>query len=302
MRLYLYKHQLSHSTLILQFDAQLEELGSVPIFSSCVSALIDLVRGEFALKYGFFALLLLLVACSSQAPTYPVGFENASGQTLLAEGLARHEVGKFEEALVFFDAAYSRFSEVDNKEKMAETLSAKSLTLRRLGRFEEAVTILEQAVDLTEGTGGVVLPLYNLAKTQEALGSPNCVETYRSALAALEEYQPYPHYRPAVVNDMVIHIAVAELSFDMDANGDAEQRILNAIDALIADEELDDFGRMVWVSGGYIGLTRYYIPINPTQAWSYFDQAEEIVYAYPDTATLRRQDIEALRAEMPPRP
>lgn len=250
----------------------------------------------------FFVLLVLflLSSCTSQNPALQ-GFENAPGQTLLAEGLQRHESGKFDEAVVFFDAAYQKFAKDDNKDKMAETLSAKSLTLRRLNRLDEAITDLGKAVQITDGTGGVVLPLYNLAKTQEAAGKPESVQTYQRALDAMETYRP-PHYRPADVNDMKIHLAVAELHFKKDVKGDAEQRILVAVDALIKDDQLDGFAKMVWTSGGYMGLARYYISSDAEKAWGYFDQAEKIINSYTGNKALRLQDIEALRAEMPKRP
>jgi tetratricopeptide (TPR) repeat protein len=253
------------------------------------------------LKYLIFVVLLLLTACSNQLYSYPDGYENASGQNLLIEGLRLHEAGDFEQAIVFFDAAYHRFEEEGNEAKMAESLSAKSLTLRRFSRLEEAEESLQSAVQLTEGTGGVFLPRYNLAKVQEQMGSAGCIETYRIALSELEEFRPSPHYRDAVINDVRLHLAVAELMFNQD-DGTAEQRAVEAINAIVEDEQLDAFGKMVWASGGYIGLSRYYIQIDAETAWSYFDLAEEIVFDYPDPQVLRRQDIETLRAEMPPRP
>lgn len=248
------------------------------------------------MKRFLFLLLLLLGACSSYQ--YPLGFENAGGQTLLIEGLRLHEAGDFEQALIFFDASYQRFSDDDNEEKMAEVLSAKSLTLRRLNRLQEAEQSLQSAVELTSGTGGVFLPRYNLAKVQEQMENSACVETYGLALSELEEHQPYPHYREAVLNDVRLHLAVAQLLFNQD-DGTAEQRANEAVHALIEDEELDAFGKMVWVSGGYIGLTRHFIGLDNTKAWMYFTLAEQIVYAYPDETVLRRRDIEDLRSEMP---
>lgn len=249
-----------------------------------------------------FVLVLMLCACSAQSVSYPEGYENAPAQTLLAEGLARHEQGNFEEALEFFDAAYLLFERQNDKAKMAETLSARSLTLRRLSRLEEALADLQNAVEMTEGTGGVVLPLYNLAKVKEAMGDPACVETYQRALDAMLEFQPSPIFRPAVVNDMQLHLAVAKLLFNQDSDGTAEVSALAAIGAILNDEELDSFAKMVWSSGGYMGLAEYYIPLDAEKAWYYFDRAEEIIFAYPDATVLRRQDIEALRGEMPPRP
>lgn len=244
-------------------------------------------------------LFLLLCGCATQL-SFPAGFENASGQTLLAEGLSRHEQGNFAEALEFFDAAYRMFERQNDKYMMAEVLSARSLTLRRLDRLEEALIDLQNAVKMTEGKGGVVLPLYNLAKVQQEIGSSDCVETYRQALDAMNEYRPAPHYRQAVIHDMQIHLSLARLEFGMD-DGTSEGSVIAAISALMQDPELDPFGRMVWVSGGYIGLTRYYISIDSAKAWRYFNQAEAIVYEYPDQTVLRRQDIDALRAEMPPK-
>lgn len=253
------------------------------------------------MKYLFLVLLLVLCACGTQQVSIPKGFENSSGQALLIEGLRLHEQGDFSQAITFFDAAYFRFSENKDNEKMAETLSAKTLTLRRLNRLDEAVKVLEEAVKLTDGTGGVVLPLYNLAKTQQEMKNPACEQTYEKALASMLLYKPVPHFRDAVLNDMRLHLAVAQLLFKKD-DGAAEQRALNAIEALKNDSQLDDFGKMVWVSGGLMGLTQYYIPLNPVQAWAYFDQAEKVIYSYPDEKALRRVDIENLRKEMPARP
>lgn len=285
---------------------------------SCVSAdcFLRLAQGGF-MKVLLSLMAVLVVffvsACTQEddtperkpvptpPPTAVQGFETYSAQSLLAEGLARHEQGKFDEALDFFELAYQRFADSQNTAKMAEVLSAKSLTLRRLDRLEEAQADLETAVELTQGTEGVVLPLYNLAKVQEQIGDSTAVETYQRALAAMRQYQPAPHYRAAVLNDMEVHLGVSQLLFEQDP-GDAEERVLLAIEALLEDEELDAFGKMVWASGGYLGLARHYLESDPAQAWEYFDLAEEIIFAYPDQTVLRRQDLEDLRAEMPARP
>ncbi len=258
-------------------------------------------KGENELNHFMWILILLLVACSNESVSFPKGFENASGYTLLAEGLQKHEAGEFELALEFFDAAYFQFSQQNIQDQMAETLTARSLTLRRQNKLPEAKKALEKAVELTRDTGGVVLPLYNLAKVQEEMSDVSAVETYRQALEAMELYQPAPHYREAVVNDMKLHLALAELFFERDTSGDAEERALAAIEALLGDEKLDAFGKMVWVSGGYLGLSRYYRERDAQKAWFYFDQAEEIITTYPSQDVLRRQDREALRQTLPPR-
>lgn len=252
-------------------------------------------------NFFYVVLIIVLTVCSSStAALIPGKYDHMSAQDLLEEGLGLHEAGKSSESLVFFNLAYKKFSQQGNIEKAAETIAAKSLPLRRLNRLEEATEALQKAVELTKDTGATVLPLYNLAKVQQELSQPVAVETYQQALEAMIEYKPVPHYREAVLNDMRLHIAIAQLIFDRNP-GDAEEQALLAIEALRNDPELDGFGRDVWMSGGYLGLAEYFSQIDTAKAWAYFDQAECIVIAN-EALTLRRDDLENLRKDMPPRP
>lgn len=223
-----------------------------------------------------------------------------SGQQHLEQGLALHEQGEYEEALSHFNFAYRIFRESDQTEKVAEVLSACTLTLRRLEKLEEAVEALKEAVNLTEGTGGSIIPLYNLAKVQQQMEDSDSVDTFQHAIDAMVEHRP-ASYSPASLADMELHLANAQLQFSKDS-GDAEARALSAIEALKNDEQLDDFHKMVWISGGYLRLAGYYSDKNPAQAWEYFDLAEKLIFDYPDEKVLRRQDLEVLREKMPERP
>jgi hypothetical protein len=228
---------------------------------------------------------------------------NTTGQSLLEQSLKHHEAGHFEKSLQLFDATYEKFKVENNPTKMAEALCLKTLTFLRLDKLLEAKEALQLTINLTKETPGVVLPLYNLAKVEDQMGEQNCINTYKSAITAAKKHKPRPHYRPAFLNDMQIHLGIAQLRFDTNPQ-DAESNIVKAVQALLANEALAAFEKMVWSSGGYLGLARYYNKIDSKKAWIYFDLAEKLIIGYPKQSNhelLRIADLEKLRTQISPR-
>lgn len=212
--------------------------------------------------------------------------------------LAR-EKGDFTEALEFTDRATVTYQRSGDLLGMAEVQSSRFLIFRHL--FEQtgdpsfmvlATHSAQSSVEIARQSGdeqATVIPLFNLGKAQEAAGNiSNAVSSYEEAVRVMETNPPVEHNRTAVLQDMKVHLAVAQYK-----NGDksALQRAEEATKTLEASDNPDNYEKDVWTSGAYMKMGEILRTDDPERSKQYFGRAREIIDANPNL-TLRKAQLE----------
>lgn len=206
------------------------------------------------------------------------------------------EKGEFLEALKYTDEALMKYQEEDDLRGMAEVVASRFLTLRHIFEKtgEKAFLILAKqtaraGVEIAEMSGesqALVMPLFNLAKAEEELGEiEEAIIDYQKAVGHMEKSAPVEHDRPAVLADMKVHLAVAQLT---DGDDEAEERAREGIEQILQSEELA-YNRDVWTSGGYMGLAKALKNKNEARAKEYLVLAKEIIDRNPELKLRAKQ-------------
>lgn len=200
------------------------------------------------------------------------------------------ETGDFVEALELTDQATIAYQEEGNLAGFAEIQASRFLTLRHL--FEEtghrgflilakyaAMASVELAQE-SDAKEALAIPLFNLAKAQETLGElPEAVKSYQEALDNLTNNPPPTHSRPAVIGDFKVHLATCEYKAgDKSALGRAEA----ALTELKSVDEISQYNKDVWVSGGHMRIAEMLREDDPQKAREHLGLAKTVIDANPD--------------------
>ncbi len=220
-------------------------------------------------------------------------------------GKAEHarESGNFLEALQLIDEATLLYSSEHDAVGFSELQGSRFLTLRHL--FEKtsdsnflilAKHAAMSAAELAEKSNdpqSIALPYFNLAKAHESLGElPQAIEAYKKAVSA-QEQNPNPlHARPAVLNDMKIHLYLCEYK---NGQTDALQGAQDSLDSLESDTTEASYTKDVWASGGHMKLAELLKATDLKSAQDHLSRAKTIIDANPDLK-LRRAQWDTLSA------
>lgn len=215
---------------------------------------------------------------------------------LAAEARERDELGK-SLGLVF--EALEEYLKDKDYVGASEVLADGSITLRNRAELsgENGFMIVSKhfamsSVEMAEKSGikeALAVPLYNMAKVQEALEEfSEAVKSYELALENLESNPPDSHKgRPAILADYKIHLANAQYR-----NGDktALERSLEALKELEGVESNEEktpmggergfegtYNKLVWLSGAHMDIARMLKDDDPKQAKEHLDKAKVII-------------------------
>lgn len=213
--------------------------------------------------------------------------------------LAEHarEDGKFLEALKYTDEATTLYLEDNDILGLAEVQGSRFLTLRHLfeatGKNEYLVLAkfaAQAAAQISEDSGikeSIALPFFNLAKAHETLNElDDAILCYEKAISAQESNADVHHARPAVLNDMKVHLYVCQVKNGKEeALADAE----SALKELSDDTEEGSYTKNVWVSGGHMKIAEALRNINPEKAKFHLLEAKNIIDKNPELVLRLRQ-------------
>lgn len=213
------------------------------------------------------------------------------------------EDGFFLKSLQLIDEATILYSAEKDQVGFAEIQGSRFLTLRHLAEQTGDISYMilakhaaMSAAELADHSGNdfsIALPYFNLAKAEESLSDfPRAIEHYKKAINAQENTPHKNHARPAVLNDMKLHLAVCEYENGRkESLSDAEE----AIKLLEEDRNEGDYTRDVWASGGHLKIAALLRSENREKATHYLQKAKEIIDANPDLK-LRKLQWEKLAA------
>lgn len=230
----------------------------------------------------------------------------SEARRLHGQAAQARERGESVEALKLAIDALNAYQKEGDKLGFAEVLSDIFLTLRHLfdktGDRQYLILAKHSAMasaDLAEESDdktALAIPYFNLAKAQETLGDfPQAVDSYKKALANLRNNPPAEHkvdQRPAMVADFKVHLTVCEYkSGDKSALGRAEA----ALEELIQGQEISDYNKNVWVSGGHMKIAEMVKDDDPDKAKEHLQKAKEIIDS-DERLILRKAQWEKLAA------
>lgn len=184
--------------------------------------------------------------------------------------------------------AFSAYVKAGDQIGASEVLADGSISFRNYGELNDSIAHLiiakkwaEASVELARKSNikeALALPLYNLAKCQEATSDlEDAVKNYKEAVQNLEQNPPASHNRPAILADFKIHLANAEYR-----NGDksALDRSLSALSDLESSQE-DDYNKHVWLSGAHMDIASMLQDEDLDLAKKHLKEAEEIIKSDP---------------------
>jgi len=220
-----------------------------------------------------------------------------TGREIHASADHAREDGDFLKSLKLIEEASLIYSSEHDGVGFSELQGSRFLTLRHLfektGDINYLVLAKHSAMAATElaqkanDPTALAMPLFNLAKAQETLGElSDAVNSYKQAIKAQEMTPLSYHNRPAVLNDMKIHLEVCEFK-----NGDkkALAKAEDALHDLLEDALEGSYTKDVWTSGGYMKLAEALRTDNPTKAKEYLAKAKKIIDANPELALRKAQ-------------
>jgi tetratricopeptide (TPR) repeat protein len=134
----------------------------------------------------------------------------------------------------------------------------------------------------------LALPFFSLARLQEDLGElSDAVESYKEAIANMQNNPPETHKFPAVLADMQIHLATCEYKAgDKTALERAEKAL---VDLQAAADEPNKFSKDVWLSGAHMRIAEILKTDNPQKAKNHLQQAKTIIDANPELILRQKQ-------------
>lgn len=219
--------------------------------------------------------------------------------------LAEHarEDGNFLDALKFTDEATVQYAQENDLLGLAEVQGSRFLTLRHLAEStnqpaymllaKHAAMAAAEIADMSNDPSAIALPYFNLGKAHESLVElPDAIGAYKKAIAAQEATPDSHHARPAVLNDMKVHLAVCELK---NSDEGALDRAIEALKALEEDPDEGAYTRDVWVSGGHMKLAQVLSHLNMEKAKEHLAIAKKIIDSNPELV-LRKAQWDALAA------
>lgn len=206
------------------------------------------------------------------------------GRELHALAEKSRENQDFENALVYTDQATLAYEKDGDYLGMAEVQASRFLTFRHLfDKTEDKMYLMlakfaamagVQIAKSTNQPQATVLPLYNLAKSQEALDElEEAIKVYKEAIQVMEQTPSERHNRPGVLADMKIHMGICEYK-----HGD--KTALSRVETALGD--LEDSGEYkynldVWLSGGYMKLAEVLRQTDSQKAREYLDKAKAVI-------------------------
>ena len=159
--------------------------------------------------------VLLLASCSS-APPASEGINDRKNRAAdyLNYGRQAFQEAQYEQALKFYELAFSLDTAVDYEAGMAIVLNSMAITQSVLGRFEEAKTTLDQAQTLAVRSGerAIILQVA-VTRVQGDLASGD-TETARKRL---DELQPFPATAEGAALDHVLGLLEKDLNRPVEA-------------------------------------------------------------------------------------
>lgn len=220
------------------------------------------------------------------------------GRKLHGLAAQAREEGDSVKALSLYHSALDAYQKENDSIGFAETLADECISLRHL--YEKtadrkwlilAKHTAEASVEIAKNSRkpeALAVPLFNLAKVQQALGElTGAIENYREAIKNIESNPPENHAnRPAIVADYKIHMAGCEYKAgDKSALG----RMENDLKELENAEELSDYNKHVWLSGAHMRIAEILMPDNPERAKEHLQKAKEIIDADPQLKIRKEQ-------------
>lgn len=217
-------------------------------------------------------------------------------------GQAAHarEAGQHLEALKLSDEAMLAYQRDNDILGLSEILTDRSLVYRHLADETEDENFLIIAkhemiasIEIAEKSGNkqaLALPYFNLAKVHESLNELDDAKNYyQKAVENMINNPPDQHNHPAVLADMIVHLATCE--YRVGDTGGLE-RALTAIDELEKSEEVK-YNKDVWLSGAHMRIAEMLKEEDLEKAKEYLQKAKEIIDANPDLK-IRKQQWEKL--------
>ncbi len=227
----------------------------------------------------------------------------SEARTIHARAEEAREKEHFLDALKLTDEATIAYQKEGDMLGLSEVQSSRVLTLRHLAEQTGDGNYLVLAkyaalssVEIAEKSGdkkALAIPYLNLGKVHESLGEiEQAVEAYKKAVENMKVNPPGQHNRSSVLQEMIIHLSVAEYKA---GDKPALQRAEEALSALIASDEPNKYNKDVWVSGGYMGIAEILKDDSPEKAKQSLQKAKEIIDANPEL-TLRKKQFDKLSA------
>ena len=216
-------------------------------------------------------------------------------RTIHEQAEQARENGDFKKALELAEQAEKAYKDEKNQSGVAETYATRSITYRLKGDLEKAKEAAEKGVEIAKASAkkeALAIPLYNLAKVQEAKGEINeAVNSYKQAFDNITQNPPEGHDRPAVIADVKLRLAIAQYK-----TGDmsALVRAQGALADLESAEE-EKYNKDVWLSGAHMHMAEMLKVDNPDSAREHLERAKEIIEANP-TLIIRKKQLEKLSA------
>lgn len=221
----------------------------------------------------------------------------SEGRKVHGQAAQTRENGNFLEALKLSSEALIAYQKEGDVLGMAEILVDSSITYRHLYDQTEDPNFLiiaehcaQAGVDIARKSGikeSLAIPLSRLATVQEKLGKLNeAVNSYKEAVENMENNPPKEHNRPAVLLDMKVHLTTTEYK-----TGDksALERAEKFLQELEATEEISDYNKHVWVSGGHMRIAEMLREDNPEKAREHLQKAKEVIDSDPKLKLRLRQ-------------
>jgi tetratricopeptide (TPR) repeat protein len=216
----------------------------------------------------------------------------SEGRKIHNQAAIAREQGNHLDALKLQDEAMLTYQRDGDLLGLAEILADRSIVLRHL--FEEtddkswlfiAKAEMEASVEIAKESGdktATALPLFNLAKVNEAVGDyQQAVRTYEEAIANMEANPPASHNRSAVLSDMKIHLNYAQYkSGDKSALEKMQENIKELENS--DEPEISQYNYDVWLSGAYMSMAEMLKEDNPDEAKSNLEKAKIIIDSSPD--------------------
>jgi tetratricopeptide (TPR) repeat protein len=161
----------------------------------------------------------------------------------------------------------------------SEVQSSKALTYRQLFKVSKsghflilAKHLALAAVEVARASGikeALAIPVFNLAKVYEEVGElDQAIKLYEESLLHITKNPPIHHDRDAVKLDFKLHLLIARMR---NGESDLEEKIVELIHNLEADEKESDYNKKVWTSGAYLKLAEI------LRDFKYLDEARKII-------------------------
>lgn len=216
---------------------------------------------------------------------------NSSARQILKQANEAREIeSNFLKSLGLTDQALIAFQKENDLLGLAESQASRAIVFKLLYRKTEDLNFLLLAestatagVNIAKGSGNkeaLVLPLFELAKIKDELGNfSDAIPLYQEAVGNMTNNPPIEHNRPAVLNDMKVHLSTTQYKI---GDKSALNRVLEALSNLEKEPDISKYNQDVWVSGGYMRLAEILKIDDPEKSRQYLHQAKVIIDNNPE--------------------